>query len=365
MKYVLYGCGMKAEEFIYRNRYVFSDIEICIDSFRRGDFHGIPIKRIEEIGDEELQTRHIIIAAKQKPFFEMKGILESKGLREFEDFEWSECYKKTIVIINANCYGDRIVSWLKKSPTWDRYFLYPLPRVYLNTRGEIGDNLIEHSNVFLHQDIRKENGHGEKLADEYVLSKFSGETICFPNCVNMGHWMFPQLETDEKVFIADGKGYSFYRDKIIEEGLNKYRSKEDIKAFYQNFQYSNDYLLQLYESDMKKLSKRERNWDIKLSKFIDENKKRIKIFSDIKHLGSAVFQEISYQIALMLGMELWEKEECGGENIVPVLPCIKEYYDMDFDDIKGTKNMWSTPKFDTDIYSEYVDQYLWFWHNII
>lgn len=45
-RFILYGCGLEAEKFVCRNKVgMISNIEICIDGFRTGKFHGIEIKK--------------------------------------------------------------------------------------------------------------------------------------------------------------------------------------------------------------------------------------------------------------------------------------------------------------------------------
>ncbi len=48
-RFILYGCGLEAEKFMCRNKGMISNIEICIDGFRTGKFHGIEIKKIEQV----------------------------------------------------------------------------------------------------------------------------------------------------------------------------------------------------------------------------------------------------------------------------------------------------------------------------
>lgn len=60
-RFILYGCGLEAEKFVCRNKVgMISNIEICIDGFRTGKFHGIEIKKIEQV--ENLASKKIIVA---------------------------------------------------------------------------------------------------------------------------------------------------------------------------------------------------------------------------------------------------------------------------------------------------------------
>lgn len=210
-KYILYGIGGEAERFLYQNQDILKRISFCIDKNGSNSFYNLKVFKLDEVNlYDYLETHHIIVAAGDIGVYgEMKQCLEERGLTEWKDFIWSQTFRKKVVVINANCHGLAVEWYLRQSAEFcNHYVIYPIPAIQRNEKGEIETALLQHTDVYIHQDIRAENAMGYKLSDEYV-SQFLPDSvinICIPNFVGMGKWMFPNQGDLEKVIKMSGGG---------------------------------------------------------------------------------------------------------------------------------------------------------------
>lgn len=148
-----------------------------------------------------INTHYFIVAAWGSTFVEIKKDLCGYGMKEWEHFIWSRAFRRKVVVINANCHGDAMIKYLRQSISfWNGYMIYPIPAVHLS-EGIIDIDLLQHTDVYIHQDIRKENSISYQLSDEYVQQYLpkSVMDICIPNLVGMGKWMYPSLGGLDKV----------------------------------------------------------------------------------------------------------------------------------------------------------------------
>ncbi len=199
-EYVLYGTGLEGERFLYQHNQLQKNIVYCIDASHAGSFHGIPIVTIENA--ENLSEYKIIIAAVWKTYCEIKEELDKRGLKEFENYIWASVFDKKLVLINANCHGNAVLRYLENSITFrENYAVYPVPLIHMNIEKRIEDNLLKNVDVYIHQDIRKNNQIGYEVSDDYIIPRLKTQckTICIPNFVGMAHWMFPRLGGGRKV----------------------------------------------------------------------------------------------------------------------------------------------------------------------
>lgn len=369
-KYILYGTGREAEFFLFNNLEVFKDIDYCINSDHVGVFHGLPIFKIEQICD--LANKKIIVAATiWETYSEMKENLEKRGLKEFEHFVWSKVFGKKIVLVNANCHGDGIVRYLEQSKKFcDGYAVYPLPPVHINEKKEIPAVLLHNADVYLHQDIRKDNQIGYKLSDEYVLPRLKGECKCItiPNFDGMAGWMFPSLGGLDKVICtACGSEYVLYRDKVLDEAVDKkFNTLEEYRAFWLEYKYTDEELEEKWEKGADKLREREKNWDIKIVEYIMENYKVIPCFVDAHHPSKYVMREVGKQITALLELDDINDSEYESEMgiPVPVMPVVQKYFGLNFKVPREKKKKYFDKKVTEEV-NDYIRAYLWWYHDLI
>lgn len=362
-KFILYGAGREGEMFICRHMELIDSIVFCIDGYREGDFHGIQIKKIEEVDD--LHQYKILVAALPDTYLRLKSILESYGLVEFQHFNWIRYVEKKLIVINANCYGEALTEYLNMSREFRRkYEIYPLKPIHLNKEA-INPFLMKSLDVFIHQDIRANNAFLYELSDEYLLPQLPKNCveITIPNMVGMGHWMFPQHRDNYKKV---GECSFFYEDDVLERAYKSeiINTLEEYKGFYLNFQYSREYLDELRERDMEKLISREKGWSIKLFDFIEQNYCKEACFSDVSHPSRIIIKEIGRKVADLLDISMLHDEDyyfiLG--NPLPILPSVKRYYDMDFTEY-DTIEYYGANFFGGEL-ETYIRDYMWLYHDV-
>lgn len=119
--------------------------------------------------------------------------------------------------------------------------------------------------------------------------------------------------------------------------------------------------------DMKKLSRRDKNWDIKIADYIKENYKRIPLFIDPDHPLKYLMQEIGRRTARILNIndidENLNYEPCLGIS-VPIIPCVMDFYGLNF--IVPCEKMHCLLKLNSGYgLKEYIRIYLWWYHEKI
>ena len=366
-KYILYGAGLEGERFMFRHMELTDRIVFCIDGYRQGDFHGIPIKRIEEV--DNLFEYKILVAALPETYIKLKSILETYGLKEFEHFNWIRYVEKKVVIISANCHGEALINYLNMSKEFKkRYEIYPIPAIHLNTSKTINSKLLENADVFIHQDIRSENKFSYELSDEYLLPQLSSDCIkiTIPNLVGMGHWMFPQHGDCGKVVkLANGNWPLLVENTVLEEAYKDggVVTLEEYRNFYTSFRYSKEYLDELKDKDMKKLRKREQNWSIQLSDYIEQNCHNIACFVDRDHPSAIVAKEIGRRVLDLLKLPRFHDEEYDFilGLPMPMLPSVAEYFNLRYEE-NEVRDYYNCA--DEDMLDTYIKAYIWLYHDI-
>lgn len=368
-RYILYGTGLEAEEFIWREQQLFSNIDFCIDrdaESRGRDFHGIPIFKLEEIEKEEFKDRFVIVAGKEDAYLNIKTLLQEMGLIEFEDFSWSYLYHKKLVVFNTNCYGRHIRHILNLQAAFtENYYIYPLTMIHENKQKKLPNELIKTADVFIHQDIQANNKFSYKLSDEYITSLLRTDciNITVPNCVGMGGWCFPNLTKECKRYRFGAGEVVLYQDKVIDEAVDKgFRGGADIKEYWVNYSYSAELLSDLWTAFMGKIRAREKNWDIKLTPFIEDKYRSRQLFIDTEHLSYSVYQYIAKGICGILGIADYKEVKGWNDEVMqPILPTVKKYYAMDFSQYGHQAYLWT--KRVEDMITTYIQAYMWLWNN--
>lgn len=366
--YILYGTGVEAERFLFRHMHMVKEIEYCMDALHTGEFHHLPIKKPEE-SFISCGQKIIVAAGAEKTYTDMKGLLERQELKEFKDFVWSGTVGKKIVSVNANCYGAALLKYLRQSDRFlEEYVVYPLPEVHLNSKKAISEELLQNTDLYIHQDIRRDNSIGYELSDEYILPRLKKgcRSITIPNLVDMGHWMFPQQGILKKQIKAmDHVGYLFYIDRVLDEAAEEqHAALSPYRDFWTQYSYTESELSENWKNDRDRLLKRQENWDVEIAPFILNNYKKIPCFVDLSHPSKYVMREIGRQVAKMLQLDDIDDsdyESCLGFP-APVMPAVRKYFGLEFD-VPCERKEYFGRKVRNDI-DDYIRAYLWWMHEI-
>lgn len=372
-KYIIYGIGSEAQQFLFKYIDIIPQIEFCINDLDgdSDEFHKLEVHQLNEVNLNRGEGRQILVAASdEKMYYEMRQNLTGLGLVEFEDFIWSKAFRKKIAVVNANCHGPAVIKYLRLSSDFNKtYMVYPVPEIQLN--NEIPSNLLKNTDLYIHQDIRENNSISYKLSDAYICPQLKENAIdiCIPNLVGMGKWMFPSLGGLDKLMPTHmGAMNVMFRDYVLDEAVNQCGSFEEYRDFWKNYTYDNTEHENRFNNFMNKLCEREKNWDIKISKFIKENYRHIPCFVDAGHPSKYVMKEIGRQVAGILGLDdIDDSDYKSGLGIcVPIMHDVSSYFQLDSEvplEINNTI-FWGKREERRKEEDDYIRAYLWWYHDI-
>lgn len=369
--YILFGTSMEGEKLLYRYPQLAEKIEFCIDSFHTGEFHGIPIVKLDET--EELQKYIIIVAAVWSTYEKIKRLLEEKNCKEYVNFFWGAEWNKKLVLVNMNCYGRGVCQYLESCRHFSEiYCIHPIAPVHANMEKRITEELLRRADVFIHQDIRADNRVAYELSDEYNRQFLKSDCldITVPNLVGMGNWMYPTQDGVGKlVHTSDGIISVWYRDRILHEAYQIYGedSLERYVSFYEHYKLDENVIEVEFTRCWEKMRERERNWDVKITDYIFDNYRTIPCMVDCDHPSKYVMYEIGRRIAEIMGIDDVVDLNCYEPQLglpTPVLRCVADYYGLKWKIPNDRqKNLLLGYSTDNDL-EEYVKEYLWWYCGI-
>lgn len=364
-KYVLYGTGWYAEQFLYNFKEK-DRVAYCIDGFRTGTFHGLPIFTLEAA--PALKSHKIIVTVVWENYIEIKKRLKETGLTEFQDYIWADAFDKKIAVINANCHGEFYKRYLYQSKSFtDEYIIWDVPELQVQKDSCIPEELLKACDLFIHQDIRPDNSVGYKFSDEYILPLLESRcrTIVVPNMVGMGKWNFPTAVRKEYRY---GCHAMFWRDSVLDDAYSKYKNVKDIKKYVSSPDvYPEEKVRELFEACRIRLEEREKNWDVKISDYIFKNYQTEKLFYDYDHASDSVMQEIGRRLCDKLGIR-----DISGKLIYPLnweesftFPYVKKALGIQYEETyireTGKKEIiFNRKKMDLE---EYIREYVWWFYG--
>lgn len=364
-KYIVWGTGLQAVKFIYS-----ADIDIAyvVDSTWETDtFCGLVVAKIEEI--EILEQYYIIIVTGIVAQREIRQELMEMGLREFVNFCWHGYIDKKMVLVHGNCHTQIIQEFLLSSVEFNKnYFIYPMPLIHNNTEGCIKSELLESTDVFIHQDIRADNEYGYKLSDEYILPLLRNSTvsITIPNLVRYGWCFFPQLShpnsNNPSIFSGkDAAGMFPHADVIIDKAVSEGKTKDEIVNCWKSGKnFAEDVIVFNFNKEMDKMNDREKNWDIKIREFILENYKGEKMFYYPGHPTNVILKKIAEEILIRLGCDIDIHANLRQEvHEEFVLPEVKSALGLEWNEVYIREHPTGKKMCEHMTFEEYVNEYIW------
>lgn len=205
------------------------------------------------------------------------------------------------------------------------------------------------------------------LPDEFILKKLKQNCliICIPNFVGFGRMFFQTV--NEGGYVANRQVLMFYCDNVIDQCIEKNRecSLNELKDILNNLKINEEEICKKFNGYMNKIKEREKNWDIKISEYIEENYKYYKLMNDIDHSSNVMIKYIYDQVAEYLEIEpvTFNCFNLGVETFLQ--PKIKEALGMDFEE-KEVEKAWRFSNGKKKInYDDYLRQYVWLHENRI
>lgn len=360
---VVYGTGInavKCVDWLEKDNF---KIEYILD----GDGNGGKFKdyNVYKPSEITLSGKYVIVASSEKVYPEIRKRLVEYC--EFDDFIYYQWLNKEIVFLHGNCHMDIIEQYLLSSSKFnERYAIYSTPRIC--TGNCIDVRKLKYMDVWIHEDIQKDNAFGYEFSDEYIkrfVSKNIFEII-MPHLYGLGAAFFPyaQQENERNVALLNGKyqnGMFPIKDEIIEKCIQEKKSIYEIVEYLDSDNIiDKENIYDNFRKYIAKIQEREKKWDIKISEFILENYKKKKLFYDKGHPTNVILKKISEEILSKLS--IYDKVECAlclDYHEIPVYSWIRKVLGMEWNEnyIRTSKN--AIKSANTMNIQEYVREYIW------
>ena len=257
---------------------------------------------------------------------------------------------KLIVVIYGNCHTTNIRIALENyQPFCEKYVFFPIKAIQ-----EVKDNpdyfeqdCIKQCDVFIHQSIRIGNRYGDAFASENIIKKLKPgcRIISIPNVYHLPMCYFPQYYPAQELRkVKSGGGTVFFRDKIIDECLEQgYGVRRIISEYKNTNRFAKEELSDLWNTFIEKVKMREKDWDIRVSDFLINNKNKV-LFFDPNH-PTPIFMEYvcknllelldidaqGFDKSLLKNMDSYEMPYCAS-----VIDFFKLNYDIENKNIRLT-----------------------------
>lgn len=155
---------------------------------------------VYEPDSDHLQTGTYIIVAvgTMATYLDLSNQLRKLGLKEFVDYAYYKWINRELVLLHGNCHMSIIKEYLESSETFtDKYAIYPNPLIH-NNSGGINDFVLSNCDIWIHEEILKENKYGYFLSDEYIRNRFMELSVnpielIIPNLFGLGKAFFLSL----------------------------------------------------------------------------------------------------------------------------------------------------------------------------
>lgn len=210
---------------------------------------------------------------------------------------------KKKAIIYGNCHTSVIKAYLESSGLFcEDYFFYDIPQIQnIKNPDYFTPSIFKDCELFIHQSIRLENRYGPEFASENIIKllKPDCKIISIPNVYHLPMCFFPQYYGEKELRI-NNKTF-FFRDKIIDAGIKSGKTIKEIKDDYMliNF-YESSEILCMYETFLEKVRKREKDWDIKVSDYIEKEASQKQLFYDPNHPCNCFLKYVSLEVLKIL-----------------------------------------------------------------
>lgn len=339
---IIWGTGAVARRFYYN---IMQEkavrVRYFVDNAPVTSFYGHEVYR----PTRENCSKYLVVVASDVYYEKIAIQMTGYGLKELRDFIPYEALGKEVVLVHGNCHVFVMKEYLKTSKTFlEKFYLYPLPLIQDNKKKYIKDDLLENCDIFIYQDIRKDNQFDERLSADYLSPKIHKRRICIPNVFGMGTFLYPQAEPPQgsesdgwNNYVGEGSpiGICNYRDENIDRQWREgERCIDKIAAHLEGQVYDQEYIRQNAETCFEKMRKRERFWDVKITDYIEQGYKEKQMFYEPAHPCNHVLRKISEGILEILGIngnEISEVEAHLAYQEMPTYQCVKEALGLNYE----------------------------------
>lgn len=369
---VVFGTAFHAAQCLYYLRNKSIRVKYFFDNNCAGEtFFGYSVYRPTK---EKIAGNFILVATSEAVYQAISIQLQEFGMQEFDDYIYYEWLYKKIVLLHGNCHMSVIRSFLMSSKQFcEKYSIYPNPPIHINKKKRVSENGIKNCDVWVHQDIRKDNAWSYYFSDEYLRQKVRSdvEEIVVPNLFGLGKFLFPQVRIGENFRdrkVSGGGEQTFHlfpwSDRIIDKCVEKGMDKKEIEKFCSGRVIEDIEIKENFRFYIEKIRKRELAWDIKILDFILENYKDEKLFYDMYHPSETILRQISLDVLKKCGIDdenIFNIENAFLDAVeYPVYPVVKKVLGLQWEETFIRKSR-AGRKICRDMdFSRYIEEYL-FW----
>jgi len=203
-------------------------------------------------------------------------------------------------LIYGNCQADALKLYFDKYELFrNKYEIVPLKAVHLLVLNDIEFllNQIKDVDLFIHQPISENYKNIPELGSEFLKSKLKKDAIVisFPVLYFKGY--NPEIiglkDLNNKTI---AKPISYWDQNILLAAYKGNNKAEILNKVEKGEIYTRQQVLDNFNSSLEELKRREQNLDIKMSSFLENNYKLVKLFHVFNHPNNFLLHNLTNSI---------------------------------------------------------------------
>lgn len=268
-------------------------------------------------------------------FFDCFGV---SGIHKF--FVEIKKYKQ-LALIYGNCQTEIMANMLEYNEEFSqRYVLLRVPQIHMYRDEEqieqlfYKHDLMQLKQLFIYQNVRENNRFNAKLGTKNILMRISNKCKKIPihNIYFDGY--FIQYDADDSRYYKNMNQKDFpYTDGIVDELIKRNKSIDEILELVLDEDFiSKEEVYAKCEDSINNLRQREKDVDIPIVDYIEQNYRNEQLFYTYNHPKNIVMYEYVRRILKALGIgntDTFTEEELNMEfgtlraaNNFPIYPCV-------------------------------------------
>lgn len=274
---------------------------------------------------------------------------------------------KKILVIYGNCHTVALKEYLQQlKPVTKEFAIYPfMPIQDIRDPNYLCHPVIGVCDIFIHQSIRLANRYGEAYASERIIPhlKPSCHIIAFPNLYHLPLCLFPQY-SDKKEWVGRNGNTLFFRDTILDNAFSKGLSIKETEALYRGEENFPAYNFETaFSNFIEKVQIREKDWDIKVSRFILDNYQQHQLFFDPNHPAPFLLRYYAKSLLALLNLKVsaddWNKvlDFRLDSYEMPICGAVNRAYGIKYSSTEIRSTGYKVCKHKPMFFDDYVKQY--------
>ncbi len=281
---------------------------------------------VTDIGQirEDLNANRAVVIADES----LAGRLDRQGFREFVHYVKKPYAEKKMALFYGNCHLERITRYMSHVDAFtEQYAIYPMAPVQsIRDAAYFKTEVLLWCDLFIHQAIRLNNRYGEDFASEKLISRLrsDAQVVAVPNTYHLPMHIFAQYREKKELLFPVCHGTVFFRDGIIDDlcETDHCHIARIVEEYVQDTITIDETIIRdRYQQFIEKVQTREKDWDIKVSDYIEQNFRQKKLYYDPNHPSAEFLIWICKKLLDCLGMD--------GERADDNAPQMEmDYYEM-------------------------------------